>query len=81
VPGGPYPIARASAVAETRSVEGNHAMIGGGGIEETAHQEILDHGAVAVEQHMRRTLTPLEVVQLRKRPIGGFFRSAARPAT
>src|SRR4051794_38649975 len=55
--------ARALAVAEAWSVEGNDPVSFRGHVDEPARLEILDHAAIAMQQHQRLTLAPFDVVQ------------------
>ena len=56
---GPRPLA----VPESRPIEDNGAVRTGGVINNATDQHVLDHRAVAVQEHNRRTVTLVHVVQ------------------
>src|SRR5699024_7141569 len=60
---GPEGAARPLAVAVAGAVEGDDAVGAGGGVEEAAGLEVLDHAAVAVQEDERRAFASLDIVQ------------------
>ena len=61
--GRPNPVARARGVAVAGPVEGDHPVLGGGHVEQAARLEVLDHAAVAVQQHEGFAAPAFDVVQ------------------
>ena len=59
----PDDIAGPQAVAESGTIEHDHAIILGGEIDQTTRFEILDHAAIAMEQNQRPAGSPLDIVQ------------------
>ena len=76
--------ARAAAISETRPVETDHPIAACQEIDEAGSGQILDHGAIAVEQNNRRGagVSAFEVVKAQARFVTSTTTTGARmPAT
>ena len=59
----PNPVAGARGVAVTGPVEGNYPVLCSGHVEQAARLEVLDHAAVAMQQHEGFAAPAFNVVQ------------------
>jgi hypothetical protein len=66
----PHDISGPQAVAEAGSVKHDDSIVLGGEIDQSARLEILDHAAIAVEQHQGATGSSLHIVQANSVDLG-----------